>query len=221
MSQRSIEFVRGRDEFRIEGHATLERILLQRSLAESMDREDGRFIEFLKRPTKRIAPPVSFPAAPGFEGQRPKVGIDIRPLLRFSRSDHLPDPLAHAFPEFGRRRLRIGHDEDLARKQVVFDEHPDVERGQRVGLARSGAGFDERRSAQHELPGIEVHHSRSTSRARKKGSKNSSASSSKLNRTGNGAGVSSGDAPSQTRAISRSSSISGIMKLTVSPPKNV
>ncbi len=174
--QRPFERLRLLDQLRVEGQAALEGVLLERPLAEAMDREDRGLVEFLQRAPQRIASPRRLALRPRRERQRSKplaLGILGR---RVDGGDRLLDAVSYALPQLSGRRRRVGHDQDLGRREILLDEQAQVEGRERIGLARPRARLDQRRPRQLHLPCVELgDHARWVFRSASIGSKNSAA----------------------------------------------
>ena len=112
------------DQLRVEGGAALEGVALEASLAEAVDREDGRLVELAQRATQGVGAAALLGAAPCVERECPQPDLlFLEPGPgRLAQRDGLPDPLAHALPELRRRGLGVGHDQDLCGREVLLDQ---------------------------------------------------------------------------------------------------
>ena len=132
----------------LEGKAAVEGQVREHPLAEPVDREDVRPIDVLEG---RIEPPrrrlriEAFLLLPGREQLRGLGAFVRRPGRERSPggSEDAPDPIA----ELGARGPGERHHEDLVEPPPLLHDEPGDDAGERPGLARAGARFDEGHAA--------------------------------------------------------------------------
>ena len=130
-------------EFERERQSARKRAVGQRALAEAVDGVDRGLIETVQ----------------GGHQQAARVGalVVVGEALRFIQSiakgfvalagvdpaQHVRQPRAQAFAQFGGRGLGESDDQNLLGQQPAFEHQAQIQPGDGPGLARTGTGFDE------------------------------------------------------------------------------
>jgi len=114
------------DQLGIECHATFKGVFRKRALAESMNREDRRFIEFLERASKRIRPTAFRSDLAGLSCQARELRVRRRlahcAFLCLCDRYGFANSSSDSIPKLRCRGMRISHDQDVRRQEIVLDE---------------------------------------------------------------------------------------------------
>ncbi len=154
-------------ELGIEERSALERELGEHSLAEAVDGVDAHFVELAQRvPEHRFVPGASLSGIA--EGRLNFMECFYLVIVMLIGHDACvqvgrpADQQADAVPELSGRGGRERHDKYLPHLKAALDQQPEIEPGDRVGLAGARARLDQAASRKRACHRVKPLHAPST-----------------------------------------------------------
>ena len=128
------------DQLGIEQRAALEGAIPEGALAEAVDGKDGRLVETAQR---AVEPGEHLPRLRQVRRDEPRHHV-VAAASGAKGGGGIGQRLADAVAQFLGGRLGERDDEDFAHGEIAFQNQPEKQPGDGEGLARAGAGLDER-----------------------------------------------------------------------------
>ena len=135
-------------------------MIAQRALAEPVDREDRRLVDRRDRRAQPAAVRVAIAEGAANDAGERQVLFAVQRIRVRQQPQRVYQPPADPPAQLLGRGPREGDDQDVGDPEPGLEEETQIERGDRVRLARAGAGLDELQAGERHAGDVQGPHRR-------------------------------------------------------------